>query len=75
MAYAHNRRIIHRDLKPGNVLLGDYGETVVIDWGLAKDLDSDHETVGARITCAARSATSEADAGARKRAAPPDSST
>ncbi|HEX5059278.1 MAG TPA: serine/threonine-protein kinase [Kofleriaceae bacterium] len=45
MAYAHSHRIIHRDLKPGNVLLGDYGETVVIDWGLAKDLDSDHETI------------------------------
>jgi len=45
MAYAHSQRIIHRDLKPANVLLGDYGETVVIDWGLAKDLDSDHETI------------------------------
>jgi serine/threonine protein kinase len=45
MAYAHSQRIIHRDLKPGNVLLGDFGETVVIDWGLAKDLDSDHETI------------------------------
>jgi serine/threonine protein kinase/tetratricopeptide (TPR) repeat protein len=45
MAFAHSQRIIHRDLKPGNVLLGDFGETVVIDWGLAKDLDSDQETV------------------------------
>ena len=48
VGFAHARRIVHRDLKPSNILVGPFGETLVIDWGLAREI-GDSELGGAAI--------------------------
>ena len=49
-AYAHAQGVVHRDIKPSNILLGPFGETLLIDWGLARELARPDVEPGGAIT-------------------------
>ncbi len=57
--YAHSRGVLHRDLKPGNIMLGKYGETLVVDWGLAKAWAGPIASVGEQTIAPSSGSSSE----------------
>ena len=63
MAFAHSKGVIHRDLKPANIVLGKYGETVILDWGLAKVLGEKGSMSASRVVLSAAAQSAETVAG------------
>lgn len=55
LAYAHSRGVLHRDVKPNNIMLGPFGETLVVDWGLAKSIHEPSENPAGMLSSASSS--------------------
>ena len=48
--YAHSHRVVHRDVKPANILMGPFGEVLLLDWGLAKVWSAEADTEGEEVS-------------------------